>query len=302
MKRHTRPPSIAVITRTQNRPLTLQRLAENLLAQTFTDFEWLVINDAGNHTASKKIVSEYARAGRRARHVENPRSKGRSFPINHALKRTEATYIIIIDDDDFLDDDALSQMHDFLQSHRGIDAVAAHTQVVFEEIKDGRIVYRGLGGQFTPQLTDLRPERLFIKNHSPIHSIMARRTAMLSVGGFPEDIEYTEDWCFWFKFSLQFDFGLIPKVLAYYVHNRSIRAATAQVRESLPPAELHNLYAQKWQKAYLKETGQLAGLIASAYYSQSKEMKNPLRKRIQTRLSVLRMKFKGLIHDKYRHD
>lgn len=302
MKNNTKPPSVAVITRTQNRPLTLQRLSENLLTQSFTDFEWLVINDAGNHTASKQIVSDYARAGRRARHIENPTSKGRSFPINYALKKTKATYIIIIDDDDFLELDALSQMHDFLHFHTSIDAVATHTQVVYEEIKDGCIIYLGLGGQFTPQLTDLRPERLFTRNHSPIHSIMAKRSAMLAAGGFPEDIEYTEDWCFWFKFSLKFNFGLIPKILAYYVHNRSVRGANTQTRVHLALTELHNLHAQKWQKAYLQETGQLAGLIASGYYAQSKGMRTPISQRIRNRLKILTMKAKHVIRDKYRQE
>jgi glycosyltransferase involved in cell wall biosynthesis len=300
MKRHARQPSVAVITRTQNRPITLQRLAENLLAQSFPDFEWLVINDAGNHTASKKIVTDYASAGGKAKHIENLKSKGRSFPINHALKKTKATYIIIIDDDDYLDPDALSQMHSFLESHRNIDAVATHTQVVFEEIKNERIVYKGLGGQFTPQLKDFRPERLFIKNHSPIHSIMARRSAMLATGGFPEDIEYTEDWCFWFKFSLKFDFGVMPKVLAYYVHNRSVRAASAQVSALLPPAELHSLHAQKWQKAYLRETGQLATAIAFTYFSQGQEVRKTIIQKIQNRLRILKMKIEFAIGDKFR--
>jgi glycosyltransferase involved in cell wall biosynthesis len=300
MNRKLKTPSVCVITRTQDRPITLQRLAQNLRAQSFNDFEWLVINDAGNHTASRKIVADYARSGRKARHIENLISKGRSFPINYALKRTKANYIVIIDDDDFLDDDALSQMHDFLCSHRSIEAVATYTQVVFEEIKDGRIVYRGLGGQFTPQLTDFRPENLFVINPCPIHSIMARRTAMLAAGGFPEDIEYTEDWCFWFRFSLKFTFGLIPKVLAYYVCNRSVRGSGTQTRTPLSPAELHNLYAQKWQKAYLQESGQLAGIIASAYYFQLKKTKPPIRQKIRTRLRILAMKAKHVIRDKYR--
>jgi GT2 family glycosyltransferase len=54
---------ISVITRTKNRPQLLKRCAENLLKQTMKDFQWVIVNDAGEKGNVQDIADDAKSAG-----------------------------------------------------------------------------------------------------------------------------------------------------------------------------------------------------------------------------------------------
>jgi len=275
---------ISIITRTRNRPLTLRRLAENLAGQTSQIFEWIVINDAGDFAMIAEALARTKIDTARVVTIDNQTPRGRSYPLNIGLKAAKGKYVVIVDDDDFLEANALEIMHTFLTNHECIDAVAVHTQVVLEKLTPTRIIHKGFGGRFTPQLIDLRPDSLILKNRTPIHSIMAKRSAMLKIGGFPKDIEYTEDWYFWFHFSLKFDFAVIPQVLAYYSYRPK---AEHSYQNSVGPGinlDVHSIYAQKWQLEFLRKNGLLNDLLTAALLNAKKQRKRSFLQRLKNLL------------------
>ena len=93
-------PKISVIIPVYNAESTLRRCVDSVLAQTFTDFECLLIND-GSKDKSGEICDEYAAKDSRVRvfHKENG---GPSAARNFGLNQAKGLYVIFQDADDYL--------------------------------------------------------------------------------------------------------------------------------------------------------------------------------------------------------
>jgi len=103
-------PGISVIMLTYNREKILPRAAGSVLAQTFTDFEFIIV-DNGSTDQSGEIADSFAKKDSRVKVVHRERGNiggGR----NTGLDRAVGDYIAFIDDDDWCEPDFL----DFLLS------------------------------------------------------------------------------------------------------------------------------------------------------------------------------------------
>ena len=50
-------PCVAIVTRTQNRPLTLDRTMRSILAQRFQDWQMVLVSDAGNLDSIRQVLA-----------------------------------------------------------------------------------------------------------------------------------------------------------------------------------------------------------------------------------------------------
>ena len=98
-------PKISVIVPVYNAEKYLRRCIDSILAQTFTDFELLLIDD-GSKDKSGEICDEYARKDNRVRvfHKENG---GVSSARNLGLDNAQGEWICFCDADDWVDDNWL---------------------------------------------------------------------------------------------------------------------------------------------------------------------------------------------------
>ena len=53
---------VAIIMRTQNRPLTLDRAVRSILGQQFQNWQLVVVSDAGNIQVINDVISHHAAA------------------------------------------------------------------------------------------------------------------------------------------------------------------------------------------------------------------------------------------------
>lgn len=99
-------PKISVIVPVYNTAKKLPRCIDSILAQTFTDFELLLIDD-GSNDKSGNICDEYAGKDKRIQvfHKENG---GASSARNIGLDNARGTYICFCDADDFVEKNWLS--------------------------------------------------------------------------------------------------------------------------------------------------------------------------------------------------
>ena len=98
-------PKISVIIPVYNAEKTLHRCIDSILAQTFSDFEVLLIDD-GSKDKSGEICDEYARKDSRIKvcHKENG---GVSSARNTGLSKAMGEYVIHCDADDFIEPEML---------------------------------------------------------------------------------------------------------------------------------------------------------------------------------------------------
>ncbi|MDR0832723.1 MAG: glycosyltransferase [Candidatus Symbiothrix sp.] len=107
---------ISIIVAVYNEEKLLSRCLDSILAQTFTDFEVLLVND-GSTDNSGNICDKYAQKDARIRvfHKENGGvSSARNIGITHA----KGTYSIHVDSDDWIEPNMLAEMYDKITSSK----------------------------------------------------------------------------------------------------------------------------------------------------------------------------------------
>src|SRR6266480_6178828 len=114
-------PIITVITPTFNTaPRWFIEAGASLLNQSFTDWEWCLVDDGSQDVQTKRILESLAQAHPNI-HVKLSSSKGISAAANEALEMTRGEFVCFLDHDDLLAPEALQAMYDKLS--QGFDVV-----------------------------------------------------------------------------------------------------------------------------------------------------------------------------------
>ena len=105
----TYPHRFTVFTASYNRAGTLPRLYESLCAQTFPDFEWLIVDD-GSTDDTRFLIESWQRNAKfpiRYFHQEN---QGKPAAFNHGVREARGELFLSIDSDDACVPEALERL------------------------------------------------------------------------------------------------------------------------------------------------------------------------------------------------
>jgi glycosyltransferase involved in cell wall biosynthesis len=114
-------PFFSVLTPTYNtKPEWIAEAALSLLNQTFSDWEWCIVDDGSDNRETKKLLELLSGVSKRVRVSFSP-GKGISAATNQALDLARGDYVCFLDHDDLLHPLALESMKDKLRE--GYDVV-----------------------------------------------------------------------------------------------------------------------------------------------------------------------------------
>ena len=102
-------PEISVIMPVYNVEKYLRECLDSLLAQTFTDFEAICVND-GSTDGSPAILEEYAAKDNRIKIIDQPNS-GAAKSRNNGMTIACGKYWMFLDSDDWFMPDMLFKLH-----------------------------------------------------------------------------------------------------------------------------------------------------------------------------------------------
>ena len=105
---------ITVFTPTYNRCHTLERLYESLKKQTFTDFEWLIVDD-GSTDETEELVTKFKKEQKITITYFKQKNSGKHIAINKGLDLAQGEWFFIVDSDDYLLNDAIQILEKYLQ-------------------------------------------------------------------------------------------------------------------------------------------------------------------------------------------
>ncbi len=219
--------SVAIIMRTKDRPGFLDRAVQDVLAQTWADWQLVVVNDGGNADQVSAVLDRYrTQLGERLTLVNNPVSHGMEAASNLDLEQSSSEFVVVHDDDDTWQPRFLHETVDHLRSHPEDLAVATRTDIVLErQVANDWVTY-----DHFPMWPELHGQRLidFIKiNRIVPICLLYRRSVHETLGDFAEDYPVIGDYVFHLRLLQSGNIGFIDEQLANWHHRPETSDATS---------------------------------------------------------------------------
>ena len=187
-------PRVSFLIPVYNAERFLEETLDSVLAQTFSDFEVIAIDD-GSTDASSEILATYAANDPRIRLVRQANG-GVTKALNRGLQEVRGTYTARIDADDIALPDRLAIQVAWMDTHPecGVLGTAAH-----------RIGPAGetLGTWVPPTDPDLIRWRLTFGNCLIHPTILMRTGALRAIGGYDESVPTAQDYVLWVRLMQQ---------------------------------------------------------------------------------------------------
>lgn len=244
-------PATAIIMRTRDRAVMLDRAVQDVLAQTAADWQLVVVNDAGTREPVEQVLARYAHdLEGRLSVIHNPVSHGMEAASNLGLANSVSEFVVIHDDDDSWQPCFLQQTEAHLRAHRDEQAVAVSTDVVLERLVGADYVeYHRF-----PYWAELRGARLidFMKvNRMVPISVLYRREVHEQIGLYNEQLPVVGDYEFYLRLLQQLRVGYIDRGLADWRQRPDSTGASSNSMFALGDA--HRDYDLALRDAYLRE-------------------------------------------------
>lgn len=196
-------PKVSVLMSVYSGEKYLREAIDSILNQTFTDFEFLIIND-GSTDRTAEILQSYDDP--RIKIINNEKNMGLTKSLNKGLRMASGKYIARMDADDVSLSQRLEKEVNFLNQKKNIGLVGTYYLLINEK---GSVLYA------VKLLTDERElkEKLLIGNQFGHGSVMFRRECIEKVGLYREEFKSSQDYDLWLRISEVYGVANIPEPL-----------------------------------------------------------------------------------------
>lgn len=174
-------PALSVVMAVYQGEPFLREAVDSVLAQSFTDYELLIVED-GSTDRTPEILAEYAARDARVRVLQNDRNRGLLYSRTRAFAESRAPLLAIADADDVFAPTRFERQVAFLRDHPDVGFVGASAGFIDEH-------GRRTGRSGLP--TDDRDIRILSLLGGAMWdtSTMYRIDLVRSVGGYDEQIQ-----------------------------------------------------------------------------------------------------------------
>jgi len=243
MKLERKTPKITVIMPSYNSEKYLDDSIQSILNQTFTDFEFIIIDDSSTDN-SWKIIQEYAKKDNRIISIKNDRNLWITKTLNMWIKFSKWEYIAIMHSDDIAKISRFEEQFNFLKKNTDIDLIWS-----FVEYIDAfnNIIYK-----IKTKPTDMEIIKKDIWKYSPVVSptFFFRKSLIDSVWFFDENLNRCEDFDFLVRCLINWKkISNVGKVLLSYRITKN-QLSWNQKKEMLVFLEIYRKYKKYFNIDY----------------------------------------------------
>lgn len=202
---------------------------ESILAQTYTNWELIIINDGSKDSTAEKAV---AYTDPRILIFNQPNG-GESVARNHALSRSKGEFIAFLDADDRFLPHHLQRAIEYLQNHHEHHAVYTDGMYINPDGSEIEPLSKRRRGPFTGIIFEqlVRASDVF---GPPICVVLRHSEVLRNQLSFDQRIVIGPDWDFMTRFAENNPFGYIDEITCQYrLHPNSISVSTDQARRRL---------------------------------------------------------------------
>ena len=205
-------PTVSIIMPVYNTEKFLAGAVRSVLAQTYEDFELLVIDDEspGN---PRKVLDEFDDP--RIRYLRHPNG-GPAFTRNQGVKKSHGRYVAFLDSDDEWKPEKLERQVSLLENRPNVGVVYSQRETIDADGQE-------LCG-FQPKLHEgFILNELYVDNFICMSSVVVRRNIFEECGYIDETLRMSEDFDFWLRVSCKHQFAVLnDKLVRYRCHGEQV--------------------------------------------------------------------------------
>ena len=198
-------PKVSVIIPAYNAMRYLPETVENVLKQTFTDFEVLIIDDgSSDHTVqwASGLVDPRVK-------LISQEKQGVSTARNTGIAHAQGGYVAFLDADDLWEPTKLEKQVRCLEDNPAVGLVHTGMVLIDEQGKStGRVIISNAEGEVWKQLLEQNPVLT--------SSVIVRHCCFETVGAFDINLRSAEDWDVWIRIASRYNFAVIKEALVLY--------------------------------------------------------------------------------------
>jgi glycosyltransferase involved in cell wall biosynthesis len=208
MKDIKNKPLISIIMPVFNGAKFLKDAIDSILNQTYTNFEFIIVDDKSTDS-SLKIIKSFS--DNRIKILQNKINSGVAFSLNKALKVAKGKYIARMDADDISYLNRIEKQVKFLDKNPNIIAVGCQVKIIDN---DNQIT----GTRHYP----INPQKChdYLMLTSPIqHPTLMARAEIYKIIGYTNEYKTAEDWDLYFRFL---NYGQLSNINQYLYSYRQL--------------------------------------------------------------------------------
>ncbi len=213
----------------------LREAIESIQNQTYSDFEFIIIND-GSTNNTKQVILSYDDS--RIKYFENEENLGLIKTLNRGLGLAAGQYIARMDADDISLPERFAKQVDYLDKNEDIDVLGTW----FKKIPKNKIV------KMPTTDKDIKNLLLFVCCSMGHPTVMIRKSTLDKYDfKYNEEYKHAEDYGLWLSMADKAKFANLPEVLLNYRwHNTNI-----SVTKSEEQSKITNKLRHEYQKKFL---------------------------------------------------
>lgn len=223
-------PKVTVLMPVYNGERYLAEAMKSILNQSFTDFEFLIIND-GSTDRTLEIASSFE--DHRVQVVSNTRNEGLIAALNRGLALAQGEYIARMDQDDISLPMRLEKQVSFMDAHDDIGVLGTAFQLID---KEGTAISMPV---IFPRSHHVLTWSLFYYSPFVHPSVMFRKITVVAAGGYSARATHAEDYDLWFRLSRLTRLSNLPDILIL-LRKHDTNITTIYLNEHLSGAVLIN--------------------------------------------------------------
>ncbi|NVN92663.1 MAG: glycosyltransferase, partial [Desulfuromonadales bacterium] len=232
-------PRVTVLMPVFNGERYLREAIDSILAQTFRDFELLIIDDGSTDGSEKIILSHH---DSRIRYISYGTNRGLIATLNRGIAAARGEYIARMDCDDISLPERLAQQVAHLDSHSTCAMVAAKAILIDTEGGECGSWNDDDNVTSSQQIIQRLPRANCI-----VHPSTMLRTALLSTYGYDPQQRNCEDYDLWLRLAadgLRID-KLDQQLLKYRINPLSVTAFSNRKHPDLKNVRTKTLFVKK---------------------------------------------------------
>lgn len=218
---------ISIICPTYNRADLLPHTIKSVIAQTYKNWELLIIDD-GSTDNTKQVVGKYL--SDKISFIESAHSGLPAVVRNIGIKKARGEWIAFLDSDDIWLPRKLEVQVQSIEKAKDVDLVCCNAlrrtaECEREDLQPFYVFPSKRSDNYFPELID--------RNFIITSSVVARKTMLEQVGGFNErpELAAIEDYHLWLRCSIDCNLAYLAEPLIIYRDNvqEGIRATISRV-------------------------------------------------------------------------